>query len=161
MSEPRENESAVLLYMLVPPTHPIAIMSYPDNTQRQGRPPALDLSQAETLVGASTFAEPSVFRAESLPGGRVRYHVSVRLIARDPAAVQQGIENARAQAAASRPEAAMTFDLDPDDLEGRFGPAVARAIRAGQQEQTFPDLEGHSWRLAIKDDRFGYTFSWP
>lgn len=158
-SAPNDDESAVLVHMIIPPTHPIVIMSYPDKEYREDRPKALDLEQAEVLVGASTYQDVNVFRIEDLGNGLRRYHVSVTLAPRDPDEIMAGIENAR-QIASNRPRNAEPISIDPGDLVERFGAAIwEELISSPTVGVIYRDLQGNELKLAEVDDFFGYTFT--
>lgn len=162
MSAPGDSESAVLVYMIIPPDHPIVIMSYPDNEQpKDARPKALDLQQAEVLVAASTYEDVDVFRTENLPGAKLRYHVSVALRPRDPKEVMAGIQQAREAAAKTRKPKAKSRDVEKDELDAMFGEKTAGTIKsASETGGIYADLEGQDWRLDIlADDMFPYTFT--
>jgi len=162
MSKPGDNESAVLVYMSIPPDHPIVIMSYPDNEQPKDEgPKALDIGQAEVLVAASTYTDVNVFRVEDLPQGKLRYHVSVTLVPRDPKEVMQGIETARKIAQSKRKPKAQQIDIEAGELVAKFGEVVAGQIKSATETRgEFADLKGQRWKLVIiGDDMFPYTFT--
>lgn len=146
MSNPGEGESSVLVYMSISPELPVVMMSYPSNMSPEGKPKPIDIGQAEVLVAASNYEGVNVFRIERLKNGRLRYHVEVTLVARDPEAILEGVEIARAEAASNRAPKGESKTIETSELDAFFGKDVGKVLAEKPVlNSIYTDVNGKRW----------------